>query len=75
MTNNFLNMLNPQMLDVYNSLNQQAKASNDPKAFMQQRYGYDAIYSQGAQILDTQGLDALNNFISMQIKNFTANFK
>lgn len=75
MTNNFVGMLNPQMLDVYNSLNQQAKASNDPKSFMQQRYGYDSIYSQGVQILDTQGLDALNNFIGMQIKNFTANFK
>ena len=75
MTNNFVGMLNPQMLDIYNSLNQQAKASNDPKAFMQQRYRYDPIYAQGAEILDKQGLDALNNFIGMQMKNFTANFK
>ena len=71
MTNNFVGMLNPQMLDIYNSLLEQAKASNDPKAFMSQKVGYDPIYAQGIQILETQGKDALNKFIGVQMKNFS----
>ena len=75
MTNNFADMLNPQMLNVYNSLTEQAKASQDPQAFMNQRVGYDPIYMQGIKILNTQGFGALTQFINEQKKNFPAVFK
>lgn len=66
MINNFVGMLNPQMLDGYKALMQQAQASGNPQAFMQQRFGNDPIFSQGYKILTEQGIDGLNKFISSQ---------
>lgn len=66
MTNNFVGMLNPQMLDGYKALMQQAQQSGNPQVFMQQRFGNDPIFSQGYKILTEQGVDGLNKFISSQ---------
>lgn len=66
MTNNFLGMLNPQMLNMYQNLMQQAQASGNPQAFMQQRFGNNPQFSEGVKILQEQGIEGLNKFISNQ---------
>lgn len=66
MTNNFLNMLSPQMVNNYNQLLQQVQKSGNPQAYMEQRFGNDPLFSQGYKILNEQGIDGLNKFILSQ---------
>lgn len=64
MTNNFVGMLNPQMLDGYNSLVQQAQTSGNPHQFLMQRFGNNPQFVEGMKILNEQGIDGLNKYIS-----------
>lgn len=66
MTNNFLNMLSPQMVNNYNQLLQQVQQSGNPQAYIEQRFGNDPLFSQGYKILNEQGIDGLNKFILSQ---------
>lgn len=66
MTNNFLNMLSPQMVNNYNQLLQQVQKSGNPQAYIEQRFGNDPLFSQGYKILNEQGIDGLNKFILSQ---------
>lgn len=66
MTNNFLNMLSPQMVNNYNQLLQQVQKSGNPQAYIEQRFGNDPLFSQGYKILNEQGIDGLNKFILNQ---------
>ena len=64
MINNILNMLNPQMRNSYQTLYQQAQASGNPQQFLEQRFGNNQIFAQGFKILNEQGAEGLNKFIS-----------
>ena len=66
MTNNFVGMLNPQMLDGYKALMQQAQASGNPQQFLMQRFGNNPQFIEGMKIFNEQGIDGLNKFISSQ---------
>lgn len=69
MINNILNMLNPQMRNSYQTLFQQAQASGNPQQFLMQKFGNDKIFMQGFKILNEQGAEGLNKFITGQFNN------
>lgn len=66
MTNNFLNMLNPQMMNNYNELMQQVQTSANPQEYLMQKFGNNPQFAEGLKILNEQGIDGLRNFILSQ---------
>ena len=67
MTNNFFNMMNPQMLNSFQSLQQQAIQSGNPQQFLMQRFGNDPNFSEGLKIFNEKGIQGLNEFIASKI--------
>ena len=68
MSNNFFNMLNPQIQNNINSLLQQAMQSGNPQQFLMQKYGNDAMFQQGMKIFNEQGINGLTSFIQTKLK-------
>lgn len=69
MTNNFLNMLNPQIQNAYQNLLNQTMQSGNPQQFLSQRYGNDPTFQQGMKIFNEQGMQGLQNFIASKLNN------
>jgi hypothetical protein len=67
MTNNFFNMMNPQMLNSFQSLQQQAIQSGNPQQFLMQRFGNDPNFSEGLKIFNEKGIKGLNEFIASKM--------
>lgn len=67
MTNNFFNMMNPQMLNSFQSLQQQAIQSGNPQQFLMQRFGNDPNFSEGLKIFNEKGIQGLNDFIASKM--------
>jgi hypothetical protein len=67
MTNNFFNMMNPQMLNSFQSLQQQAIQSGNPQQFLMQRFGNDPNFSEGLKIFNEKGIQGLNEFIASKM--------
>ena len=68
-------MLTPQMQQNAQNMFQQAQASGHPQQYMDKQVGNDPIYQQGIKILNNQGIEALNQFINQQKKNFPTIFR
>jgi hypothetical protein len=67
MTNNFFSMMNPQMLNSFQSLQQQAIQSGNPQQFLMQRFGNDPNFSEGLKIFNEKGIQGLNEFIASKM--------
>ena len=67
MTNNFFSMMNPQMLNSFQSLQQQAIQSGNPQQFIMQRFGNDPNFSEGLKIFNEKGIQGLNEFIASKM--------
>jgi hypothetical protein len=67
MTNNFFNMMNPQMRNSFQSLQQQAIQSGNPQQFLMQRFGNDPNFSEGLKIFNEKGIQGLNEFIASKM--------
>ena len=67
MLNNFFNMMNPQMLNSFQSLQQQAIQSGNPQQFLMQRFGNDPNFSEGLKIFNEKGIQGLNEFIASKM--------
>ena len=68
MLNNFLNQLNPQMQQSFQSLQMQAMQSGNPQQFLMQRFGNDPMFQEGLKIFNEQGIQGLQNFIASKMK-------
>ena len=67
MTNNFFNMMNPQMLNSFQSLQQQAIQSGNPQQFLMQSFGNDPNFSEGLKIFNEKGIQGLIEFIASKM--------
>lgn len=67
MTNNIFSMMNPQMLNSFQSLQQQAIQSGNPQQFLMQRFGNDPNFSEGLKIFNEKGIQGLNEFIASKM--------
>lgn len=67
MLNNLFSMMNPQMLNSFQSLQQQAIQSGNPQQFLMQRFGNDPNFSEGLKIFNEKGIQGLNEFIASKM--------
>lgn len=68
MLNKFLNMMNPQMQNSFQSLQMQAMQSGNPQQFLMQRFGNDPNFMEGMKIFNEQGIQGLQNYIASKMK-------
>ena len=59
--------MNPQMLNSFQSLHQQAIQSGNPQQFLMQRFGNDPNFSEGLKIFNKKGIQGLNEFIASKM--------
>lgn len=67
MLNNIFSMMNPQILNSFQSLQQQAIQSGNPQQFLMQRFGNDPNFSEGLKIFNEKGIQGLNEFIASKM--------
>ena len=67
MTNNFFNMLNPQMQNSFKNIEQQAKQSGNPQQYLMQNFGNDPQFRQGIEVLNKEGIQGFYNYLARMI--------
>ena len=68
MLNNTFSMMNPQMLNSFQSLQMQAMQSGNPQQFLMQKFGNDPNFMEGMKIFNEQGIQGLQNYIASKMK-------